>query len=571
MVSFEQHESITWQAARRALEVSSVGGQVVPHGQARSSEGNDVSNMRKPPVRGSELSPSREEHRARPDGGGRIAIIGAGLCGLALGVALTKAGIREFDIFEAQGGVGGTWLVNDYPGAGVDTPSALYQYSFVRRSWNRTHPLRDEMVDYFEMVARQFGLYERIQLDTKVDSVHWQEDLCEYELTTENGATHRYDIVVSCVGFLDDPSIPSWPGLEDFKGAAFHSTQWDHSVDLRGKRVAVVGVGPSSVQIAPAIQPIVDKLYVFQREPSWIVPKRERIFGEEETSKYANRVRQRLKRWKLIWDYEVMYVTGARYFEGNWRNRRSERATRELINAAFKDHPDLREAMTPAYPFSGKRRVVSDDFYTTLLKDNVELVPHAVVRVTDDSVVDATGAEYQVDVIVMATGFKAWNYLSKLKVYGRDGLDIQEVWTDGAYALMGMTLTDFPNFYMMYGPGTNAAGQYSVNFLAENQSKWIVKDIRKMRRWGYTTIETRSAVVRRYNKWLQKRLERTVWARSNNYFRHPVTGKVVTNFAGGITLNWVLMRVMRVLGTYGSRRTVRRAKTASVMSQVEAR
>jgi cation diffusion facilitator CzcD-associated flavoprotein CzcO len=482
----------------------------------------------------------------------RIAIIGSGISGLALAVRLLRAGIGDFDIFEEQGGLGGTWYQNRYPGAAVDVHSALYQFSFAIHRWRRTHGLQHELLEYLEDTARRFGVDGHIRFNTKVDSVHWDESHHLWRvLTADNEYTYR--IVVAATGFLNDPNMPTWPGLSDFKGVKLHSSDWrSGAVDVTGKRVAVVGVGSTSVQIVPAIQPIAEQVLVFQREPGWVLPKGARDFTEEELARHKSLLRRKLMRWRMIISAEWQFVTGPVYVAGNRRNQKAEKAARDYINTVFKDRPDLREAVMPNYPFSGKRRVLSDDFYHSLLEDNVTLIPSPVTSVTEAGPVAADGNEYPVDVLVIASGFKASSYLSRLGVFGAGGKDIQKVWRDGAYALAGMTVPGFPNFYMMYGPGTNGAGQVSVNSLAENQATWIIKDIRRMERHGYTAIETRRRVTALYNQWLQKRLQRTAWAKANNYMKGP-SGNIVTQFHGGITLYRFLLKILRPLGSFGWR------------------
>jgi cation diffusion facilitator CzcD-associated flavoprotein CzcO len=483
----------------------------------------------------------------------RIAIIGAGVSGLALGAKLLRAGIGDFDIFEADSRLGGTWWQNQYPGAAVDVHSALYQFSFANHHWRRTHGLQHELLEYLENTAKRFGVDQHVRLNTKVESVHWDESHHRWRVYTADDE-YTYSIVVAATGFLNEPNFPTWPGLSDFKGVKFHTSQWrPDTVDVTGKRVAVVGVGSTSVQIVPAIQPLAEQVLVFQREPGWVLPKGARDFSDEELEKYRSPLRRKLLRWKMAIEIEWQFVTGPVYVAGNRRNRKAEQAARNYIDTVFKDRPDLREAVIPNYPFSGKRRVLSDDYYESLLNDNVKLIPRAVTRVTEAGPVDADGTEYPVDVLVIASGFKASAYLSRLGVFGTDGKDIQKVWSDGAFALAGMTVPGFPNFYIMYGPGTNGAGQISVYSLAESQSTWIINDIRRMERNGYTAIETRASVTDLYNRWLQKRLERTAWAKANNYMKGP-SGKIVTQFHGGVTLYWLLLKVLRPLGSFGRRR-----------------
>ncbi|MCU1514631.1 MAG: hypothetical protein JWO10_1721 [Microbacteriaceae bacterium] len=481
----------------------------------------------------------------------RVAVIGAGVSGIAMGAKLVREGVTDFDIFEAAEGVGGTWWLNSYPGAAVDVFSTTYQYSFKNHPWKRTHGRRDELLEYLQSIAEEYGVLDHVRLSCPVSEIRWVEELQRYRLSTAHGDVEEYDVVVSAVGMLDRPNLPTWPGLDSFAGSKFHTAQWDHSVDLTGKRVGVVGVGSSSVQIVPTIQPIVESLHIFQREPGWVLPKAESDFTEAEVQKYSSLRRRKLKRWRDIIDAEWHLLTGPVHIAGNRANRRAEAGSRQFIDTVFADRPDLREAVTPGYVFSGKRRVLSSAYYPALLKDNVQLVPRAVERVTEHGVVDSDGKEYVLDVLVMATGFTAADYLSKLDVFGRDGQDLHEVWRDGAFALVGMTVPGFPNFYMMYGPNTNGSGTFSNMWNAEQEAKWVFSDLQRMKRRGFTTIEARPRVTERYNAWMQKRLERTAWARSNNYMK--VNGRIVTQFHGTITLHWLLLRVMRRVGSIGAR------------------
>lgn len=487
--------------------------------------------------------------------------MGAGVAGIALGVALGRAGLTNFEIFEAEDRVGGTWRANAWPGAGVDNPSVLYQFTFNNVAWRRTHATQPEVLEYLEDTAKGFGVDQHVRLNSRVESVVWDEDLDMYSVAV-NGVARLYRVVISAVGFLDDPNIPQWPGLDEFKGAVMHTALWDHSYDFRGKRVAVVGVGSTSAQIVPALEPIVGHMEVFQREPSWVLPKHERVFTPEELRKNTL-WRRKWNRWRMALQTEWGYLTGPVYVDGNWRNRKAEAVARGFIADVFRDRLDLAEALTPKYPFSGKRRVVSDDFYPALLSPRVELVPHAVMSASPNGVIDSAGVEHPVDVIILATGFKASKYLSKLPVFGKRHIDIQEVWRDGAYALSGMTLNGFPNFYMMYGPNTNGSGAISNTSLAQQQAAWVVRNLKRMVRHGYTAIDTRERYVRWYNNWLQKRLQRTAWAKANNYTK-TATGRIVTQFHGSVSLYWSLLQAFRLLATYGTRLGDRQPQSSTV-------
>ncbi|HWV56978.1 MAG TPA: NAD(P)/FAD-dependent oxidoreductase [Longimicrobiales bacterium] len=507
-----------------------------------------------------------DHRRGRGRANPRIAVVGAGVSGITVAVMLKRAGFSEFEVFEAADEIGGTWRQNRYPGASVDIPSELYQFSFHRHLWTRTHGTQAQLFDYLRDTVETFELRDHIRLSEPVDEVRWDDQQHLYHVTTRHGVTRDFEVVVSCLGFLDDPKYPQWPGLEEFEGEIFHTANWPEDLDLSGRRVAVVGVGSTAVQVVPAIQPVVESVTVFQRTPGWVLPKGERDYSPEEMARPFQRLRRNWVRWKSIAAYEWHYVTGPVYYEGNRRNRKAEAAARDYINRTFADRPELRDAVTPDYAFSGKRRVLSDDYYPTLLKPNVTLVPHAVQRVTSKGLVDVEGTEHEFDVIVMATGFKASQYLSKLRVYGRDGLEIQEKWSAGPYALAGVTVDGFPNFYMMYGPNTNGAGSYSVMALVQNQAKWVIRNLRRMRRTGASALDTDPVWVRRYNDWLQRRLRRTAWASSDNYMK-AANGRIVTQLAAGISMYKFLLASMRLVAT---RELPRRAEPGAAVRRNDA-
>lgn len=482
----------------------------------------------------------------------RVAIIGAGISGIAMAIRLVQSGMTNFDILESADGLGGTWRFNNYPGCSVDVPSPLYQYSFNNVNWKRTHPNHDEILQYLVDTSERFGLGPHYRFGAEVAAVRWDERIHRHVVSTVGGEDEEYDVVVSAVGFLAEPNIPAWPGLDTFEGVSFHTARWDHSVDLRGKRVAVVGVGSTSVQVVPAIQPLVERLYVFQREPGWVVPRNGRDYTDSELRTHASPLRRRLRRLKLLLQTEARYIGGPHYIEGCRRHRKLEAAALAYIKSAFRDRPDLEDAVTPRYPFSGKRRVLSDNFYPTLLKENVELVARPVAQVTPAGIVDRDGGEYPVDVIIASTGFTTSQYLARLKVYGRSGRELHEVWQDEPYAMLGLTVPGFPNFYMMYGPNTNGSGAPGFHWIAQQEAAAIVRDLRRMVRRGYTALQTKPHYAQAYNDWMQRRLRRTTWNSSNNYTKN-MSGRIVTQIDISATLRWILLRLLPPLANYGRR------------------
>lgn len=492
------------------------------------------------------MNPKRLKNRARP----AVVIVGAGLGGIAAAVKLKRAGFDDFVVFEAEDGPGGTWWRNTYPGAEVDVHSALYSFSFASRNWTRTHAGQAELLRYIEDVIDAEHIRSHFRFGVRVLDACWQDDAHRYRVTLSTGDTVEADVLVSAVGFLSDPKFPAWPGLSTFGGPAFHTQHWDHGVDLTGRRVAIVGSGSTATQILPAIAPQVEQVTLFQREPGWILPKGDRDYSPEEKARYANPIRRRLRRLKLFVKAQRAYHGGAVHHTGSKRNARAEAVARAYIEKVFHDRPDLKATVTPAYEFSGKRRILQSTFYPALLRDNVRLVPRAVADIGPGVVIDDTGTKHEADVLVIATGFRASDYLSTLDVVGRGGRRLREVWSDGPFAFLGMTVPGFPNFYMLYGPNTNGG---PILFHHELQANYIVRELRTMRRTGATAIEVRPSVTRAYNRWLQRRLAHTAWAHANNYMKDP-RGRIVTQWADGLVRFWFLHRTLRRISS-----TTRRA------------
>jgi cation diffusion facilitator CzcD-associated flavoprotein CzcO len=464
-----------------------------------------------------------------PAGTPKVVVVGAGFGGIAAGVTMKRAGIHTFTIYESSLGIGGTWWDNTYPGAEVDVGSHLYCFSFKPHDWTRTHARQPELQKYLEETVDQFGLRPHLRTGVTVESASWDDDRHVWTVVLDDGSVTECNVLVSAVGFLNVPRYPAWPGLDDFAGPKFHTARWEHEHDLTGKIVAVVGTGSSGTQVVPAIQPIVERLYVFQREPGWIMPKGERDLSEDERTSFANPWRRRFERLRQRYLIERNLWLGHVFRPGTKANRAREQFCRDYIDRKLADRPDLREAVTPAYPYPGKRPVLASTFYSALKKENVELVPRAVASVTQTGIVDADGVERTVDVIVMATGFQASNYLSRLRVVGRDGRTLQEHWQGEPRAYLGITVPDFPNFFMLYGPGTNAG---ELVLMLESQAEYATRAMKRMIRERATAIEVKPGFEARWYRWLQSRMEGTSWTMTNNYFKAP-SGKVVTQWPYG--------------------------------------
>jgi len=470
----------------------------------------------------------------------RVVVVGAGFGGIATGVKLRRAGIRTFTIYESSLGVGGTWWDNTYPGAEVDVGSHLYCFSFKSHPWSRTHARQPELQKYLEEAVDEFGLRAHLRLGVTVESATWDELRHVWEVRLDDGTVDECHVLVSGVGFLNVPRYPDWPGLRDFAGPAFHTARWEHQHDLKDKVVAVVGTGSSSTQVVPAIQPIVKKLYVFQREPGWVMPKGEHDFSDDERAALGTRLRAVRERWRQRYLLEKNLWGGHMNRPGTKANSAREASCRAYIAREFADRPDLREAVTPTYPYPGKRPVFASTFYPALKKDNVELVPKAVASVSPTGIVDADGVERAVDVIVMATGFQPADYLARLPIVGRNGVTLRDYWAAEPHAYLGITVPGFPNFFMLYGPGTNGG---EIVIMLESQAEYAVRAIKRMVRERVTAVEVKPAFEARWNRWLQSRMAGTSWTMSNNYFKAP-TGKVVTQWPYGNMLYRALTKVL---------------------------
>jgi cation diffusion facilitator CzcD-associated flavoprotein CzcO len=471
----------------------------------------------------------------------RVVVVGAGFGGIGVGVKLKKAGIDTFTIYESSLGVGGTWWDNTYPGAEVDVNSNLYCYSFKSQEWTRTHAQQAELQKYLEETVDQFNLRGHLQLGTRVASADWDEERHVWTVTLDSGVIDECHVLVSAVGFLNVPQYPGWPGLEEFEGPSFHTSRWEHHHDLSDKVVAVVGTGSTSAQVVPAIQPIVKKLYVFQREPGWVLPKGERDLTEAERQLFSKAWRRAVDRAKLRIFIEKTLWGGSMFRPGTKLHAEREKNCLDYIAHEFADRPDLREAVTPTYPFPGKRPILASTFYPSLKKDNVELVPQAVSRVTPTGIVDALGVERAVDVIAMATGFQAANYLGRIRIAGRSGRTLHDQWAGEPRAFLGISVPGFPNFFMLYGPGTNGGELVST---LEAQAEYAVRAVKRMMREHVSAIEVKPLYEAVWYAWLQSKMEGTSWTMSNNYFK-SATGKIVTQWPSG---NMVYRYLTKVFG-----------------------
>jgi cation diffusion facilitator CzcD-associated flavoprotein CzcO len=470
-------------------------------------------------------SPRPAGTTARPT---RVAIIGAGFSGIAAAVALQRQGISDFTIFEMSAGIGGTWWNNRYPGAEVDLESHIYSFSFARCDWTRTHARWDELQRYLESVADRFGLRPHLRLNEKVDSITWAEDRGVYDVVTSSGTVHGpFRAVISAVGFLNIPLIPPFArGKTDFGGVLCHTSRWPAGLDLAGKKVAVLGTGSSAVQVIAEAAKQAAEVKIFQIEPNWILPKGDRDFTALERRLNRNPLVYEWRRRKLYLQYDLRQIGAGHARRDGRANRRRGRASREFLESSLAAHPELRELATPQFPFEARRTVVSDTYYPAIRQQHVHLVPYAVKGLTACGAIDANGTEHELDVIILATGFDAANYLGNYTVTGAGGADLHEHWGGEPQAFLGLMVPGFPNFFMMYGPNTNSIPLVSFY---EAQARFAARAIRRLSQHRLHAVEVSRPATTVYNEWLQDRLARTVWAQATSYFQSG-SGRIVSQW-----------------------------------------
>jgi cation diffusion facilitator CzcD-associated flavoprotein CzcO len=436
-----------------------------------------------------------------------VAIVGSGFAGLGMGYRLKQAGMDDFAILERAKDVGGTWWWNTYPGCQCDIPSHLYSFSFAPNpDWTRTYPLQRELQAYLRRCAEGFGLIPHIRFGHEVQRATWVEERGHWELDTPAGrVTAR--VLIGGQGGLSEPRLADIPGRERFDGPTFHSAQWDHSVDLAGKRVAVLGTGASAIQIVPAIQPEVERLHVFQRTPPWVVPHSDRPVTAIERRLFRRfPALQRRVRRNVYWLRELLAIPMTRR---PGMLKLLERRALAHMHSAVKD-PELRRRLTPAYRIGCKRILPSNRWYPTLVEPNVNVVTEAIAEVRPEGIVAADGTLHECDVIVHATGFHVTDIPFARRVVGRDGRSLHDVWDGSPQAYKGTAVPGFPNMFFLLGPNTGL-GHNSIVHMIESQIAYVMDALRKMREESTGVVEVRADAFRQWNDALQRRLPPTVW------------------------------------------------------------
>ncbi|MEU4443941.1 NAD(P)/FAD-dependent oxidoreductase [Actinosynnema sp. NPDC050801] len=439
----------------------------------------------------------------------KVLVVGTGFSGLGMAIELKRTGERDFVVLEKAGDLGGTWRDNSYPGCACDVPSHMYSFSFeLNPRWSRTFARQPEIWDYLKRVAEKYRLREHIRFNSKVSGARWDEDAKVWHVSTENGDTYTAKSVVAGVGALHIPNVPSLPGIEEFQGKTFHSAQWDHDYDLRGKRVAVVGTGASAIQFVPRIADEVGRLTLFQRTPPWIMPKVDRAINTWEQKLFrALPVTQRLYRNFVYWTREssaLGFAVNPKIMEF------AQNIARRHMRGQVPDEA-LRAKLTPDYTMGCKRVLISNDYYPALSKPNVDLVTDGIAEVRANSVVDRAGVEHEVDVIIYGTGFHVVDSFDYLDITGKGGVDLAKQWREqGIETYYGITVSGFPNLFFLLGPNTGL-GHNSVVFMIESQIRYVRQCLELLDRHDADELDVRPEVQARFNRQLQRKLSKGVW------------------------------------------------------------
>lgn len=471
-----------------------------------------------------------------------VGIIGAGPGGLALGIMLLRAGFDNFTIFDREDGVGGTWRINTYPGLACDVKSHLYSYSFdLNADWSRLWSPQPEILDYFQRCADKYGLRPHLRLRTEIKAAHWDSDCQLWRLTTASGERHHFNVVVSAVGLFTRPLLPDLIEEEPFTGTVMHSSRWDHSIPLEGRRIAVLGTGSTASQLIPELAEVADKVYSVQRSPTWILPKPDRHYTPRERWLFTHvPFAKKLYRTRL-WLRSESNIAVIEH--GSEKTDQFRAIALGLLEKTVDDE-DLRRKLTPQHPMGCKRLVFSSDYLAALTRPNVEVVTSPARALRTRSLVTEDGTEREVDLVVCATGYAAADYLAELDVSGEQGLTLREVWRDGAHAYLGMAVPGFPNFFMLYGPNTNV-GSNSVIFILEAQARYIVRALKFLRRRGKRYVAVRPTALADFVAKIDRWMVGTVWTtQCSNYFRAP-NGRVVTQWPRSARTFWSMTRRFR--------------------------
>lgn len=435
-------------------------------------------------------------------------IIGAGFAGLCAAIHLKKAGENNFVILERNHALGGTWYDNHYPGAACDVESHLYSYSFEPNpNWSRNFSPQQEILNYMEHCATKYDLNKHLHLNSNITQAVFDGANGSWKVSTASGESYSARVIISCSGGLSQPSFPNIKGLENFKGKVFHSAQWDKNFDLKNKTVAVIGTGASAIQIVPAIAEQVKDLFLFQRTPPWIMPKPDGEISSLRKWLYQNfPATQRLYRKRLYWQHELMAFG---FIKRPGILKFFSKLSIRYLKSVVKDET-LRNKLTPNYVMGCKRVLISNEYYPALVRKNVEVITEPIQQINETGILTNDDKQRNVDALILATGFQAAEEVSRFEVKGRNGIDLNEAWKNGAEAYLGTTVSGFPNMFLVVGPNTGL-GHSSMILMIEAQVKLIMESIKALQQSKAKFIDVKKSAQQEFNDEIQEQLKSTVW------------------------------------------------------------
>ena len=460
-----------------------------------------------------------------------IAIIGSGFAGLGMAIRLRQAGMTDFIIAEKAESVGGTWRDNHYPGCACDVQSHVYSFSFAPNPrWTRMFARQPEIRAYLEDCTQRFGVQRHLRFGHELASASYDETRHRWHLTFANGQQWSARVLISGMGGLSRAAMPDIPGIETFKGKAFHSQHWDHTYSLEGKRVAVIGTGASAIQFVPQIAPRVSHLNLFQRTPPWIMPKADRAVKPFEQWLFKHLpFTQKIMRSAL---YCMLESRALGFAVHPSLMKTAQKVAERHLRRQVPD-PQLRATLTPNYTMGCKRILISNDYFPALSRQNVSVTTTGIARVEEDAVITTDGARHPADCLIFGTGFQVADPFPAGVVRGRSGVDIVDTWRDGPHAYLGTTLPGYPNFFMIVGPNTGL-GHNSMVFMIESQVEYVLRALKTMKVERADAIEVRPQVERAYNEQIQQKLGRAIWSTGGckSWYLDPKTGKNTTLWPG---------------------------------------
>jgi cation diffusion facilitator CzcD-associated flavoprotein CzcO len=456
-----------------------------------------------------------------------VVILGAGMSGLCMGLKLQRAGQRNFVILEKQEGLGGTWWDNTYPGAQVDVPAPAYSFSFASNPrWKRRFASAPEIQAYMQQLALRHDLLGHIRFATCITEARFDAGTGQWDFSTDRGETLRSRFFVCSTGPLSQPRWPDLAGLENFQGKRLHSARWDHGVSMAGQRVAVIGTGSTASQLIPPIALQAAKLHVFQRTANWVLPRLDRPYNGLDRALANLPLYPALVRW--IW-VQILEMGRSGFNEGTVARKIMLSQARSHLRRGITD-PLVQARLQPPYPLGCKRIIYSNDFYPVFAQPHVELVTEPIERITAHGVITGDGNAREIDVLVCATGFETVHLLSSINVAGTNGRLLHDVWSDGPQAYRGITVSGFPNMFLMLGPNT-ATGHTSTLLYIEPEVRHAIACMQAVRAGGHQWIDVHPQVYRAHNDALQARLKGSVWSLCRSWYRAD-NGRIVALFPG---------------------------------------